>query len=294
MAQLEYGDYYKFVASAGIALLVAAVLLPWLFLREPFDLAIEGSKIALLTPDAQNVLRERQHLIAAIITLIPFASVGLGLAGLAVTGFGLFRWHERQSIRDRGEDLGVQKLTKELEQMSPEEVKAKAQIEIESTEEAPQVVANGESSAPVNRLLAVEAAVVQRFSECLGPSLKVMYNQRLGDVEYDAIIRLKPNRRVILEIKYIQRGFRHGWLTESINNLAAKTTLYSNTFSRNATGVLLIVLAAGAQPLTRRVTDFSQQLRTSQPARFSNLRIHAIDEAVISTISCNQLKAILD
>jgi hypothetical protein len=54
MAQLEYGDYYKFVASAGIALIAGAVVVPWMFLREPFDLAVEASKIGLLTPDART------------------------------------------------------------------------------------------------------------------------------------------------------------------------------------------------------------------------------------------------
>lgn len=33
MAQIEYGDFYKFVVSLGIALVLAAILVPWLFLR---------------------------------------------------------------------------------------------------------------------------------------------------------------------------------------------------------------------------------------------------------------------
>jgi hypothetical protein len=36
MSQLEYGDYYKFIASVGIALIAVAILLPWLFLHESF------------------------------------------------------------------------------------------------------------------------------------------------------------------------------------------------------------------------------------------------------------------
>ena len=80
MAQLEYGDYYKFIASAGIALIAGAVIVPWMFLREPFDLAIEASKIALLTPDAQNIVHARQHLIATTISYLPLAS-GVSVRG---------------------------------------------------------------------------------------------------------------------------------------------------------------------------------------------------------------------
>jgi hypothetical protein len=74
MSQLEYGDYYKFVASAGIALLVAAVLLPWVFLHETFDLSLETAKIALLTPEAQSVIRTRQSQVALIIKFVPCVS----------------------------------------------------------------------------------------------------------------------------------------------------------------------------------------------------------------------------
>jgi hypothetical protein len=34
--QIEYGDFYKFVVSLGIALVFSAILVPWLFLRDPF------------------------------------------------------------------------------------------------------------------------------------------------------------------------------------------------------------------------------------------------------------------
>src|SRR5580693_977320 len=105
MAQLEYGDYYKFIASAGIALIAGAVIVPWMFLREPFDLAIEASKIAQLTPDAQSVIHIRQHLVATIINYMPAASGVMAIIGAGLTGIGLYPWRLRQSVRDKAEDL---------------------------------------------------------------------------------------------------------------------------------------------------------------------------------------------
>jgi hypothetical protein len=294
MAQLEYGDYYKFVASAGIALLAAAVLLPWMFLRESFDLAMETSKLALLTPDAQNVIRERQHLVALIITWIPKISLGIGSVGVAMTTLGLFKWHQRQSIRDRGEELGVEKLSRELQQMSPEEVNAKAREELESTDEELLPVSSADSASPVTTYLAVESALLQRIRECFGSSAKLIYNQRLADVEYDAILRVRESERVILEIKYIRKGFRQGWLTESVNGLAAKTALYSKTVGHRARGVLLIILANSEQSLTDRVKELGGRVFTSQPERFKNLRIRTIQQSAIATIPCGELKALLE
>jgi hypothetical protein len=56
VAQIEYGDFYKFVVSLDIALVLAAILVPWLFLREPFDLMIEVSRLSQLTPAAQQIV----------------------------------------------------------------------------------------------------------------------------------------------------------------------------------------------------------------------------------------------
>lgn len=293
MSQLEYGDYYKFAASAGIALLVAAALLPWAFLREPFDLLLQTSKIALLTPEAQRLIYKRQHLVDVIVDIVPWISVALAVAGGFLTGFGLIKWRYRQTVRDRGEDLDVQKKDKELHNMSREEVENKARDDAESLEEQPLRALIAEAPSPTNVYLAVETAVLSRLRACYGSDIQC--NQRLGRVEFDAIVRTADSERVIIEIKYIRKGFHKGWLTESLNGLAARTQLYSNTFSRNARGVLLIVLGAESrQSLTPLIAETSERIQsTSSSVRFSNLRISTLREAEIATISCQEVGNLL-
>jgi hypothetical protein len=41
-------------------MVLAAILVPWLFLREPFDLMIEASRLSRLTPVAQQIVLLRQ------------------------------------------------------------------------------------------------------------------------------------------------------------------------------------------------------------------------------------------
>ena len=72
MAQIEYGDFYKFIVSLGIALVLAAILVPWLFLREPFDLMIEASRLSGLTPTAQQIVLLRQ---AHLLRLLPLSKL---------------------------------------------------------------------------------------------------------------------------------------------------------------------------------------------------------------------------
>lgn len=293
MAQLEYGDYYKFVASAGIALLVVAVVLPWIFLREPFDLAIEAAKIAQLTPEAQNIIHERQHLVALAINYIPRLSCGMAALGLLMTGWGLIGWRSRQVIRDKSEELEAQKLSRELEQMTPAQVQAKAQDDLESAEEEPAAMSVPTTPSPVNKYLFVESRLLERIRECYGMSAKVLHNQRLAGVEYDAIIRGRDAKRVIVEIKYIRKGFRTGWLTESASNLLAKTALYRETFSGDVRGVLLIVLAESSGSISQRAVAQFEELRQAQPSRFSTIRVRTIEERKIDKISCAQLTTML-
>jgi len=47
--KFEYSDFYKFIASAGIALISLAVIVPWLFFREPFDLLLSTNELAYLS-----------------------------------------------------------------------------------------------------------------------------------------------------------------------------------------------------------------------------------------------------
>jgi hypothetical protein len=126
VAQFEYGDYYKFFVSCGIALIVVAVGFPWLFLHEPFDLLLESSKFAALTPLAREVLTHRQSIVAWILKVIPYASSFIFAAGVFMMVWGLWKWNNRQKVRDTSEDIDLEKKKHELEDMTEKEVDAKA------------------------------------------------------------------------------------------------------------------------------------------------------------------------
>jgi hypothetical protein len=289
MAQLEYGDYYKFIASAGIALIAGAVLVPWMFLREPFDLAIDASKIALLTPDAQNIVHARQHLIATTISYLPLASGLMATLGTVLTGTGLYQWRSRQSVRDKTEDLQSAKLDKEFQAMSQEQIETKAKNDFKDAEDLEPSPRAIQSASAVGSVLAVEQALIGRISACLGPSHRVTSNQRLGNVEYDAIIKVKSAHRIIVEIKYLRKGFNRGWLSETVNSLAARMALYTKIFDESTNGLLLVVIATSNSPLSGKVMEISKELRISDPSRLESIRIHTIYEADIATIPCPEL-----
>lgn len=294
MAQLEYGDYYKFVASAGIGLVVVAVVGPWLFLREPFDLAIEAAKLGALTPTARNIVVQRQQTVAVILHVIPYISGALGILGVILLLYGLIQWRERQRIRDQSEDLAVEKQERELHPLTPQEVEAEAREELELLEEEPQQTppTARSSTATVNAYLGAERALFRKIEECFGPSVKLLTHTRVKGVEYDAVLRPREGERVIVEVKYIRKGFNQGWLAESVNELTAKTALYGSRFSTPARAVLIIILASSDETLPEKIEKLKDRLHAER-SRSSDIRIHHISESAISELSCRQLREIL-
>jgi hypothetical protein len=95
--QIEYGDFYKFVVSLGDRAGLAAILAPRLFLREPFDLMIEASRLSQLTPAAQQIVLLRQTYLLRLLPVIPWFSFSLLMMGTSAIGVGLKKWYNRQS-----------------------------------------------------------------------------------------------------------------------------------------------------------------------------------------------------
>ena len=57
--RFEFGDLYKFVVSLGVILVTLAVLGPWLFLREPFDLQVTQTELQGFTKRARQTILKR-------------------------------------------------------------------------------------------------------------------------------------------------------------------------------------------------------------------------------------------
>jgi len=293
MAQIEYGDFYKFVVSLGMALMALGALLLWLFLREPFDLFIESSKLAGLTVTARNLVLERQNFLASFLPFVPWLALLSAVAGAILTGLGLKNWRDRQVVKDKSEDLAVEKQKRELHDISPREVEENARVEnqVEEEPESPAGPNAPEPQSSVRGYLEAETTLAKRMAECLGSSYAVRMNQRLGKVDYDAIIQ--PNSAatpdVIVETKYIRRGFHYGWLWEAVNRLAIAAQYYKGTLSRDASPVLIIILASAERPGAVEVRQLRERARRDLLQRGIEARIEYVAENALANMPCNEV-----
>lgn len=285
MPQLEYGDYYKFRVSVGIALIIVSFVVPWLFLREPFDLLLENTQLLHLTPTAQALVSERQHLLEEIFLAVPWFSLASFVSGLMLASIGLVQWRRRQSLRDKSEELSLQKLELELTAMTPQQVEEKLEANVE---QQLRTAAPAEVASAASEFRRVEQAVRDRLSACLGDFYTVRANQRLGNAEYDAILepKIKSTPDVIVDIKYIRKGFHSRWLRESVGRLVLANDYYVERLKRPAVSLLLIVTAEPAQlsdhDFERLKVAATEQLVNSR----TTWRVERLSEAQIESLSC--------
>ena len=293
MPQIEYSDFYKLTVSVGIALIIVAVLLPWLFLREPFDLLLDSGQLARLTPSAQIIIADRQHLVERIFRLIPWITGSTFLAGISLAVIGLYQWRRRQVVRDQSEELGVAKLRLELTAMSPQQVTAKLEADIEQERGTAQP--RTELVASTKHFRQIEQELRERMLGCFSNSYRLRANQRLGSAEYDVVLESKDIGQpdVVIEIKYIRHGFQYGWMRESVSRLILANDLYGERLKRKSVPLLLIITAKSVEMSDSDFAQMRQRLPELSVYSETGCRVERLRESEIPSISCEDLRHLI-
>ena len=114
MKSINFGDLYKFIVSSGLALVIFACVLPWMMLREPFDLKLKASEITQLPKDAQIILDTRLDYTEDLLRAVPLVSLVSLLAGGVLILWGFKGWSVQQKALDQEQSLKNTKLAQEV------------------------------------------------------------------------------------------------------------------------------------------------------------------------------------
>jgi hypothetical protein len=136
--QVEFGSLYKFVASVGLVLIAAAVVLPWILLQSTDVLLISTKSIGGLPASAGDAIERRQELLAWAQDHLPIPIfLCLFLAGCCLLGWALFKWSPSQQRADANEQIALQTKEVEFQKLSIAEVDKKLEEEVAETESVP-------------------------------------------------------------------------------------------------------------------------------------------------------------
>ncbi|ATH15622.1 hypothetical protein CHL79_25985 [Delftia acidovorans] len=241
--KFEFGDLYKFVVSLGVVLISLAVLAPWLFLKEPFDLFRSEAELKTVTQVARDAIHNRQEAVAFVLRFIPWFSGMAFACGVAFIYIGLKRWLANQVLLDEQTRIEVELKKTALRDATKDEIEASNERKADEQEAIPR-------ATPPNRKINgaiyanIEAKVTRRLQEIYHNKFDVEANKMIGGVELDVLLRGKAmlTKDYIIEVKYIRRGFNYGWLKESFLKIIYARTIYSQLTNRLPNSVLLIVL----------------------------------------------------
>src|SRR6266540_736680 len=293
MTKFEYSDFYRFIASVGIALISLSVFVPWLFLREPFDLLQKNDDISHLTPQAQSIILGRQVTVELILRLMPYFSFllfGLGVIALLVGG-GLWLT-KTQKLIDEINKLELETRKKQLAIISPEESKAQREEDIKAqyeesedkldrdtpTKTVEEILKPDELSDLVENAYRIENRLTGLLDSCYGKSYTVLTERRLGPVSLDIVMLAKTSQEpdYIFDFKYIQKGFKYYWLREAVLKIIYASQIYQQQTNRTSVPAFIVVFGEKVthpskkekQTYLNRIQNETDSLGTSVVIKF--------------------------
>lgn len=298
MTKIEYSDFYKFLSSLGLVLISLALILPWLFLREPFDISISVSDLANLTPIAQSIINVRQETALWFLQNIKWISILLSVAGIAFLSTGITLWVRKQQKLDHRDDVESAIKEIELEKMTPTQILEKAVKEIQEVnadekEEKPTPIP---VSQPLHDYLRIENSVINKLTQCFGQD-SVLSNSRIKDTAYDVILFSSSAQRndVLFEIKVSLVRFDRSRVYGAIHQISASLEDYQKTTQRKAAGIVLLLLSSKVNDETlRRNKDFIENIaKEIDSAKTENIQLILTTEEAFINLSSDEMKALI-
>lgn len=252
MSQFEYNDLNKFYVSVGIFLIGITFLLPWLFLKENFDLLVKVEELNQMTSSARTIIESRQSLIGTYSLVIPVISVVSFITGTFMVFKGIRGWRKLQLILEEREALTNKKLALEIVNLSVEEKLEKISKDIEDAqanefyEEAPPP--KKENMILAEQFIRVEKMFGDLIRKAVDNRFKVYQDFRIEEREYDLLLKspLLLEKDIVFEVKFSTARVGGQYFYQSLNELKNKLESYRRKVKSNTDGRLVFIMPSKA------------------------------------------------
>ncbi|TRX06186.1 hypothetical protein [Flavobacterium gawalongense] len=249
MNRIEFSDINRFLTSLGTIFIGLAFLLPWFIIQNNSIILIEQEKIKQLTPTAKEIIQNQQNTLLTINCLFPTFSFGLIVLGFILLLIGLLRWNKRQAISDKiqNEDLK----SKEILNLSAEAKREIIANEIESAADNDLDI-DGNLNQDIDNYLNIENRIYSQLSEYYKKEYSPFQNIKIGDFNYDVILKskdiLQKSDRII-EIRFYKNSILLESLKDAGTQLALSAKNYDKTFRRRSSSILLVIYSGNEYDL---------------------------------------------
>lgn len=254
MAQFEYNDLNKFYVSVGVFLIGLTFIIPWLFLREHFDLYIKASELYEYTEEAQNIILQRQSLIKIISFIIPIVSSIALIAGFYLSFIGIKGWRNIQNLIEERERMMNKKLSLEITGMTREEKMEKVNKDIRTIEKESEFK-KAKKEEPGDFLasfkknyLTYNAKFQELITHHLSDEFQIYRDFRIENFEYDMVLKspLLMDLDYIFEVKYYESLISQTYLRSELSQLNDSLKNYREKVKQNTKARLIFLCTSKA------------------------------------------------
>jgi hypothetical protein len=263
MAQIEYNDLNKFYVSIGVTLLAITFALPWLYIKEPFDLLIKTDDLHNYTTYAQKILLQRQRIAGLLSIIVPIASAITFTVGLVVTYRGIKGWRRIQYLIDEREKLTNEiqvltqererltnkKLTIEITTLSKEEKIEKVEKEVEQFQiqavKSPEALNDNILELFKQKYLLHERRFQDLVENRIGAEYKVYNDAKIETTEFDLVLS-SMRLDFVFDIKYSEGRIEQKFLNKYLENLNGRLIFYKENIKVRTRGRLIVLLTEEA------------------------------------------------
>jgi hypothetical protein len=134
----DQSHFRKYLATLGVAIVVASLSLGGYVLQLGGDLGVTVGELANLTETARDVVAKRQNLLFVLTAVAPFLMIVGTIGGLLLSVFGLSGWYKHQVVLDRRSLLENEKLSYEVGHMTSAEKERKIELGVPKTPDPAQ------------------------------------------------------------------------------------------------------------------------------------------------------------
>lgn len=263
MEKLDLADTARFLVSLGVAIMVASLGVPWLLLKDPYDLLLPVDALSKLTPDAQAAIAARQSTLLWVSERLAWI-VGIGLSsGIGLVVCGWRHWIPRQALLDEKLRADTENAMRALRTSSPAEVAVKAVEEVSdavraSLEEKEAEAASSieDANVPlafdtqVGATISTEERLLAILAKAVPAGRQFLPRRRLGSQQFDAVAvsldQAEPD--LVIEIAQFEGRVPRLHVAQKASRIAQSTAGYSDQLIRRALPVLIVVVSPAAIP----------------------------------------------
>lgn len=261
--KIEFSDINKFMASLGLICIGLAFFLPWFFNHDVSILLLKQSELKELTPTAKTIVETQQNTLQIVNNVLPWISLILIITGITLLVYSILRWKRRQNVLDKIQDEELK--FREIQNLTSQEKRDLIENELVS-ENDDENISESERKNVIDKYIYLENLIYKKLSNSFKTSHVPNQNIRIGDYNYDIILKSRDftmNADRIVEIKLYNQQLTFELLNDPINRLIRISKDYRSKFKRTTKVFLIVVYEhnefdENLKLLRRKLMDYTQ------------------------------------